>query len=54
MKSGIVYGSAAMLDGMIARVTRELGEKPTVVATGGLGPPISQNTVKVKSSAITR
>ena len=42
MKSGIVYGSAAMLDGMIARVTRELGEKPTVVATGGLAPHITK------------
>lgn len=35
MKSGSVYGSAAMLDGLIARVERELGEAVTVVATGG-------------------
>lgn len=36
MKSGILYGNASMLDGMIDRFERELGEKATVVATGGL------------------
>lgn len=36
MLSGAVYGSAAMLDGLIARMETELGQKMTVVATGGL------------------
>ena len=36
MQSGIVYGTAAMLDGMIERIEDELGEPATVVATGGL------------------
>ena len=36
MQSGIVYGTAAMLDGMIERIEDELGESATVVATGGL------------------
>ncbi len=36
MQSGIVYGTAAMLDGMIDRIEEELGEAATVVATGGL------------------
>lgn len=36
MLSGAVYGSAAMLDGLVDRMERELGEKLTVVATGGL------------------
>lgn len=40
MKSGIVYGNAAMLDGIIDRVTDELGEKASVVATGGLASVI--------------
>ena len=35
MKSGIILGSAAMLDGMIDRFTKELGEVKTIVATGG-------------------
>ncbi len=36
MQSGLVFGTAAMLDGLIKRITAELGETPTVVATGGL------------------
>lgn len=36
MQSGAVYGNAAMMDGMIDRIEKELGEKTTVLATGGL------------------
>ncbi len=36
IKSGIIIGAAAMLDGMTARIERELGCKATLVATGGL------------------
>lgn len=36
MQSGSVYGTAAMLDGLIRRIKNELGEETvTVVATGG-------------------
>lgn len=35
MKSGYIYGTAAMLDGVIQRVEEKLGEKVTVIATGG-------------------
>ena len=35
MKSGLVLGAAAMLDGLIDRIEDELGEKAAVVATGG-------------------
>ncbi|MGI5897033.1 MAG: type III pantothenate kinase [Oscillospiraceae bacterium] len=34
MRAGSVYGTAAMLDGMIARFREELGESLTVIATG--------------------
>lgn len=37
MRSGIMMGSASMLDGMIDRMEAELGCKTTVVATGGIG-----------------
>ena len=40
MKSGILYGSAASMDGMIDRIEDDLGEKATVVATGGLSERI--------------
>ena len=36
MKSGAVFGTAAMIDGMIDRMEEELGQSATVVATGGL------------------
>jgi len=36
MTSGILYGNAAMLDGVVERIEAELGEKATVIATGGL------------------
>lgn len=40
MQSGIVLGTAAMLDGIIDRIEEELGEMATVVATGGLSKEI--------------
>lgn len=40
MKSGIVLGTASMLDGMISRIQRQLGKKATVVATGGVAGDI--------------
>ena len=36
MQSGIVYGQASLLDGMIARMKKELGYDTKVIATGGL------------------
>ncbi|MBR2742494.1 MAG: type III pantothenate kinase [Clostridia bacterium] len=36
MKSGSIFGAASMMDGMIERIEDELGEKATVIATGGL------------------
>ena len=36
MRSGIMVGAACMLDGMIQRMEEELGQKTTVVATGGI------------------
>ncbi len=40
MKSGVLYSSAAALDGIIDRIEEELGEKTTVIATGGLAKKI--------------
>lgn len=41
MKTGIVLGTASMMDGMIDRYKEELGENTTVVVTGGLAGSIS-------------
>lgn len=35
MKSGLIVGCAAMMDGMIDRIEREIGAKASVVTTGG-------------------
>lgn len=36
MRSGIIYGNAAQIDGIMDRMEAELGEKASAVATGGL------------------
>ena len=36
MRSGIMMGTACMLDGMVERMEAELGSKTTVVVTGGI------------------
>ena len=36
MRSGIMMGTACMLDGMVERMEQELGYKTTVIATGGI------------------
>lgn len=40
MRSGLLNGTAFMLDGMIESFEREIGEKCTVVATGGFSSAI--------------
>jgi type III pantothenate kinase len=35
MQSGIVFGYASLVDGVVGRIQEELGEKAMVVATGG-------------------
>ncbi len=40
MKSGIVFGNASLIDGMIDRFCDEMGEDLPVYGTGGLAPTI--------------
>ena len=40
MRSGVVYGTASMLDGMINRIEEEKGPVAAVIATGGMAPEI--------------
>ena len=46
MKSGVLYSNAAALDGIIDRIEEELGEKTTVIATGGLAKKIGPHCRK--------
>lgn len=50
MKSGIMHGTASMVDGMIERIEEELGEKTTVIATGGMAQfivPLCHRKIKL-------
>lgn len=39
MKSGIIFGYAELVDGMVHRIKKEMGSpEPKVIATGGLAP----------------
>lgn len=43
MQSGIIYGFAGQVDGVVGRMARELAADPdevTVIATGGLAPMV--------------
>ncbi len=41
IQSGIVYGFAAQIDGIVGQLREELGEKTTVIATGGMAGSIA-------------
>ena len=36
MRSGMMYGTAASIDGLVDRIEEELGHKSTLIATGGM------------------
>ena len=36
MRSGMIYGTAAMIDGLIEKIEEELGHQSTLIATGGM------------------
>jgi len=44
MKSGIVFGYVTLVEGMVARIQRELGTKTKVIATGGYAELIAKET----------
>jgi len=44
MQSGIIFGYVGLIEGMVARIQRELGEKAKVIATGGYAELIAKET----------
>jgi len=44
IQSGIIYGYASLVEGMLARIHKELGVKAKVVATGGYAGLIAKET----------
>ncbi len=55
IKSGIIHGNAAMVDGMVERMKKEMGTTPKVIATGGLAPLIEKasNTIEKTERSLT-
>jgi type III pantothenate kinase len=47
MRSGIVFGTVAMVDGVVARMKEELGEESVVVATGGLAAMVCRHSLEI-------
>lgn len=44
MQSGIIFGYVGLIEGITARIQKELGEKATVVGTGGYANLIAKET----------
>ena len=44
MQSGIIFGYVGLVEGIVARIQQELGEKAKVVATGGYAELIANET----------
>lgn len=43
VQSGIIYGTAGMVDGLVERVIKELGGHARVIATGGFAPAMAEH-----------
>ncbi len=48
IRSGLTYGYADLVDGLIARIADEMGEPTTVVATGGLSELIAKIAKRIE------
>ena len=48
VQSGIVYGTAALVDGLVERVTEELGGSARVIATGGQARSVVKHCARIE------
>lgn len=55
MKSGIIYGYAGLVDGMVKRIKQEMNCPLTIIATGGLAPLMSgiSETIEIVEGSLT-
>jgi type III pantothenate kinase len=55
MQSGIIYGYAGQVDGIVRRICKEFGVQPRVIATGGLAELIAgeSETIDTVDSMLT-
>lgn len=48
MNSGIIYGYAGLVDGIVRRIKKEVGTDPLAVATGGLASLIAAESAEIQ------
>lgn len=55
MQSGLMWGYASLIEGIVARITDELQAQPIVIATGGLAEAMAEHTacINVVDQALT-
>lgn len=55
LRVGVLWGYAALVDGLVRRLVREIGGRPHVIATGGLAPVLAPEceTVTAIDEALT-
>lgn len=51
LQSGLLYGYIGQVEGMVARISAEMGEAPKVVATGGLAAVLAPETDSIDEYA---
>ena len=44
IQSGIYWGYIGLIEGLVEKISKEMNEKPFVLATGGLGPLFADST----------
>lgn len=49
MQSGIYWGYIGLIEGIVGRIAEELGQKPFVIATGGLAPLFAADTPVIEA-----
>jgi type III pantothenate kinase len=50
LQSGIIFGYAGLVDGLVERIRRELGAQATVIATGGLAPIVAPHSRTIQTT----
>ncbi len=48
VQSGIIFGTAALADGLVERIAAELDREARVVATGGLAPVVVEHSRRIE------
>jgi type III pantothenate kinase len=49
LKSGIIFGYAGLVDGVVGRMKAEMGTNPVVIATGGLAPLMGNVSTSIEA-----